>query len=269
MMFAEVIGDPISHSLSPIIHGYWIEQLGLTARYHATHVPAAGLSDYFTARDADPDWRGCNITLPHKVAALDHAADPGGIRSTIGAINCVFRQDGALVGTNTDAAGFFGPLIDYPLDGAHVALVGAGGAARAVLFALARARVAHVTCLARKPLAAMALLAQFGLKGACVAMDATLPPVDLLINCTPLGMQGYAPLMLDLDPLPDHALIYDLVYRPAETLLLHAAAARGLATLNGLDMLIGQAAVAFELFFNTAPPEDADQGLRTRLLSCG
>ena len=92
MTYAEVIGDPIAHSKSPVIHDFWLKALGIDADYRATRVEAAGLGDYFERRSADPDWRGCNITIPHKVAALDHVADPGGVRASIGAINTVFRE---------------------------------------------------------------------------------------------------------------------------------------------------------------------------------
>ncbi|MCP3731572.1 shikimate dehydrogenase [Sphingomonas sp. MG17] len=267
-MFAEVIGDPIAHSKSPMIHGFWLEALGLNAEYRKTLVTADGLAAYFAARRDDPDWRGCNITVPHKVAALDHVPDPGGVRMTIGAINTVFRgEDGALIGTNTDAAGFYAPLAEFDLEGAPVAVVGAGGAARAVLFALARAGVSRVTILNRSPLKAMGLLSTFGLKGDAVPLDAPIPPVALLVNASSLGMAGQPPLDLDLSNLPDDAVVYDAVYAPLETGLLAAARARELETVDGLEMLIGQAALAFELFFGAAPPRERDGELRALLTS--
>lgn len=265
--YAEVIGDPIGHSKSPLIHGFWLERLGIDAAYRAEHVTAEGLSDYFAHRKADPDWRGCNITIPHKESALDHVEDRGGLRDSIGAINTVLRDDdGALIGTNTDAAGFYAPIADMALDGAAVAVIGAGGAARAVLFALQRAGVGPVTILNRTPLKGAALLAKFGLQGDAVTLDAPLPPVALLVNASPLGMTGQDPLQLDLDALPEDAVVYDLVYAPLETDLLAAARDRDLATIDGLDMLIGQAAIAFELFFGEAPPREDDEELRERLI---
>ncbi len=267
MIYAEVIGDPIAHSKSPIIHRHWLEALGIDADYRAHHVVAGGLGDYFRARADDPDWRGCNITLPHKIAALDHVGDPGNVRTSIGAINTVARLDGrTMAGTNTDAGGFFAPLITVPLAGAAVAVAGTGGAAHAVLFALARAGVGPVTLLARSPLKGAALLARFGLKGQVIALGAPLPPVALLVNATALGMTGQAAFVPDLARLLADAIVYDLVYTPLETPLLAAAAARGLATIDGLDMLIGQAALAFELFFGAVPPrDDNDATLRARL----
>lgn len=264
--YAEVIGDPIAHSKSPLIHGFWLEALGIAGDYRRAHVRPDGLAAYIAERRADPDWRGCNVTIPHKVAVMDLVDDPGNIRGTIGAMNTVVRQpDGALIGTNTDAAGFYAPLAELDLEGAPVAVVGAGGAARAVLFALARAKVGPVTILNRSPLKAMGLLATFGLKGDVVALDAPLPPAALLVNASSLGMTGQPPLDLDLTPLPEEAIVYDLVYAPLRTGLLAAAEARGLDTVDGLDMLIGQAALAFELFFGRPPPEGRDDELRALL----
>ena len=266
--YAEVIGDPIIQSKSPAIHGFWLGKLGIDADYRACHVTAEGLADYVASRRADPDWRGCNVTMPHKEAVLDLVDDPGNIRGTIGAMNTIVRQkDGSLIGTNTDAAGFYSPLAEIDLEGIPVAVVGAGGAARAVLFALARANVGHVTILNRSPLKAMGLLATFGLKGDVVALDAQLPPVSLLVNSSSLGMKGQPPLDLDLSPLADDAIVYDLVYSPLQTGLLKAAEARGLDTVDGLDMLIGQAALAFELFFGASPPEGRDEELRALLVA--
>ena len=268
MMYAEVIGDPIAHSKSPVIHGYWLSLLGLEAEYRRCHVAPAGLAAYFAERIADPAWRGCNVTIPHKLAVFDHVADPGGVRTTIGAANTVFRgEDGAFLCTNTDAAGFYAPIADMDLAGARVVVIGAGGAARAVLFALSRIGVGPVTILNRNVLKAAALLSSFGLKGQALPLDATLPPAVLLVNASALGMAGQPPLDLDLSALPEDAVVYDVVYAPLETPLLAAARARDLDTVDGLDMLIGQAALAFELFFGSAPPrdEESDSGLRTLL----
>ena len=266
--FAEVIGDPIVQSKSPLIHGFWLDALGLPGDYRRAHVKSEELAAYIAERRIDPDWRGCNVTMPHKAAVMGLVDDPGDIRGTIGAMNTIVRQpDGALIGTNTDAAGFYSPLAELDLEGAPVAVVGAGGAARAVLFALARANVGSVTILNRSPLKAMGLLATFGLRGDVVALDAQLPPVSLLVNSSSLGMTGQPPLDLDLSPLPDDAIVYDLVYSPLQTRLLKAAAARGLDTVDGLDMLIGQAALAFELFFGATPPEGRDEELRALLVA--
>ncbi|WP_260597219.1 shikimate dehydrogenase family protein [Sphingomonas endolithica] len=264
--YAEVIGDPIAQSKSPLIHGFWLEALGIDAEYRRTQVGADDLGAFLAGRQLDPDWRGCNITIPHKQAALDHVADPGGVRASIGAINTVFRgEDGTFVGTNTDAGGFYAPISDLDLPGAPVVVIGAGGAARAVLFALSRIGVGPVTILNRNVLKAAALLSSFGLKGKALPLGTPLPPAALLVNTSALGMVGQPPLDIDLDPLPDDAVVYDVVYAPLETPLLKAARARALETVDGLEMLVGQAALAFELLFGAAPPQDRDDELRALL----
>jgi shikimate dehydrogenase len=264
--YAEVIGDPISHSKSPVIHKFWLDRLGIEADYRACHLRPEALGGYFESRRGDPAWRGCNITVPHKESALAYVPDPGGIKATIGAINTVFRgEDNMIAGTNTDAAGFWSPISALDLTGKPVAVIGAGGAARAVLFALSRLGVGPVTILNRTPLRAAGLLASFGLKGNVAPLAAPLPPAALLVNASTLGMTGQPPLDIDLTPLPDSAIVYDIVYSPLRTPLLQAAEGRGLDTVDGLEMLIGQAALAFELFFGAEPPRDHDDELRQRL----
>ncbi len=266
--YAEVIGDPVAHSKSPVIHKFWMAKLDFDGDYRTCRVTTPDLADYFKARQPDPAWRGCNVTIPHKLAAMDHVSDPGDVRGSIGAMNTVLHgPDDTLTGTNTDAAGFFAPISGMALDAAPVAVVGTGGAACAILFALARASVGEVTLLARNPLKAAALLARFGLKGHVTPLDEPLGPVALLVNATQLGMAGQPPLDLDLSPLPTDAVVYDIVYVPLETPLLSAAKARSLATIDGLEMLVGQAALAFELFFGVAPPRQHDVELRSLLLA--
>lgn len=264
--YAEVIGDPIAHSKSPLIHGFWLKALGIDAEYRATHVTPEGLADYFATRRADPAWRGTNITIPHKQASLEHVEDRGDVRGSIGAINTVVRaEDGALVGTNTDAGGFYAPIAGLDLEGRHAVVIGAGGGARAILFALSKVGIGRVTILNRNVLKAAALLSSFGIKGDAVPLGSPLPPADLLVNASALGMVGQPPLDLDLSPLPEDAVVYDIVYTPLETPLLAQANARELDTVDGLDMLIGQAALAFELFFGAEPPRDRDDELRDLL----
>ena len=266
--YAEVIGDPIAQSKSPLIHGFWLDALGIDAEYRKTLVMPEDLAAFFAERRADPAWRGCNITVPHKLMALDQVEDRGDIRHSIGAINTAFRaDDGAVVGTNTDAAGFYAPIADLGLLGETVTVVGAGGAARAVLFALSRLGVAEVVMMGRSALKAAGLLQSFGLKGRTLPLDAPVPASRLLVNASTLGMTGAEPLHLDLSPLPPEAVVYDVVYAPLETPLLAAARARGLDTVDGLEMLVAQAAAAFELFFGVAPPEGRDEELRALLLA--
>ena len=179
----------------------------------------------------------------------------------------MFRAgDGALVGTNTDAGGFYAPIADLALAGRPIVVVGAGGAAPAVVFALARLDVGPVTLLNRTPLKGAALLAQFGLKGRALPLDAAIPACALLVNASTLGMTGHPPFAPDLSALPDDAVVYDAVYAPLETPLLMAARDAGLATVDGLEMLVGQAALAFEIFFGSPPPREGDEALRELLL---
>lgn len=263
---AEVIGDPIAQSKSPIIHKFWLDALGIEGDYRRRHVPPAELADYLAGARADANWRGCNVTIPHKVAIMDLVGDPGGIRETIGAMNTILRaEDGALIGTNTDAGGFYAPIAGLDLEDKQAVVIGAGGAARAILFALSKVGIGRVTILNRNVLKAAALLSAFGLKGDALPLGAKLPPAQLLVNASALGMAGQPPLEIDLAPLPEDAVVYDAVYAPLETDLLAQARARELDTVDGLEMLVGQAALAFELFFGAEPPRERDEELRALL----
>jgi len=266
--YAEVIGDPIAHSKSPTIHNFWLEELGIDAEYRKTRVTPEGLAGYFLQRRADPDWLGCNITIPHKIAALDYVDDPGGVRERIGAINTVACETGGPpIGTNTDARGRLPP----PAAGQWPTPAGvpapAGGAAQAIGFALRSVGVTELTIVVRDPAKGKALLDKLGLDGVVQGFDAALPAADLLVNSTSLGMVGNAPYAPDLAALPASAMVYDIVYAPLETPLLAAARARGLETVDGLEMLIGQAALAFDIFFDAEPPRELDADLRERLLA--
>ncbi|HZV56481.1 MAG TPA: shikimate dehydrogenase [Sphingobium sp.] len=266
--YAEVIGDPIAHSKSPIIHNFWLRTLGIEAEYRKTHVKAGALAGYFLQRRADPDWLGCNITIPHKIAALDYVDDPGGVRERIGAINTVACETGGpLIGTNTDAGGFLQPLLRGEWTGTRAVLVGAGGAALAIAFALRSVGITDLTIVARDRAKGESLLQRLSFAGRVQDFDAPLPGADLLVNASPLGMTGHAPYVPDLASLRRSATVYDIVYAPLETPLLAAARAAGLATLDGLEMLIGQAALAFDIFFDAEAPRDMDADLRALLLA--
>ncbi len=264
--YAEVIGDPIAHSKSPLIHNFWLKKLDIEAEYRKTHVTVEGLSAYFLSRRADPDWLGCNVTIPHKIAVMDYTDDPGGVRARIGAMNLIASEiAGPLIGTNTDAGGFLAPLIARKWKGGHALIIGNGGAARAILFALATFGVETITVMARDADKGRALLERAGLGGKVIGMSDGLLPADLLVNTTSLGMTGQPPLDIDLSPLPESAIVYDIVYSPLETALLAAAKARGLVAIDGLDMLIGQAALAFDIFFDAPAPREHDAELRALL----
>ena len=264
--FAEVIGDPIAHSKSPMIHGFWLDALGIEGNYRATRVAPNDLAVHFASRRADPAWVGCNITIPHKVAALD-LADRLTIDPRIGAINTMVPRDGALVGTNTDLEGLIACLNAASIKTDGVMLFGAGGAARASLAAVAGLGFRNIWIANRDLAKAKVMAADLQVEAQMLPLGSPLPPVSLVINASALGMTGYPALPFDLAPLPGDALVCDMVYAPLETALLAAAARRGLATVDGIAILIAQAAAAFELFFGRRCPRDRDADLRALLTS--
>jgi shikimate dehydrogenase len=281
--YAEVIGDPIAQSKSPAIHTFWLGKLGIDAEYCAAHVLAEALADYLRARAADEAWRGCNVTMPHKQAVMPHLARLHPLAERIGAVNTVVREaDGSLTGYNTDVAGFLEPLRPW-LEERHLfrmaRVIGTGGAARAIVAALADANVVIVLA-GRDPAKARALLDELDPGGEHHATDLAhfVGPTDfafddregcfdLIVNASPLGMAGQPPLVFDLSHAPPGSLVYDIVTNPADTPLLESARAAGLRTIDGLAMLIGQAAVAFEKFFGVPAPREHDGELRALLTS--
>jgi shikimate dehydrogenase len=281
MIYAEVIGDPIAQSKSPAIHKFWLGKLGVIADYRACHVAAGGLADYFAARRLDPDWRGCNITMPHKQAAMALVDQLDPLAERIGAINMVTRDPaGMLTGYNADAAGFIEPLLPLLAD-SHLwrmaRIIGSGGAARAIVAALAEHGFTMVLA-ARDPAQARALLDELAPGGehhtpplshfavpTDFAFDDRAQLLDLVVNASPLGMAGQASLQFDLSHVPPGSTVYDVVTDPVETPLLAAARAAGLPTIDGLAMLIGQAAAAFETFFGQPAPRQHDAELRALL----
>lgn len=264
--FAEVIGDPVSHSLSPAIHNHWLQELGIDARFEATRVAADRLADYLSRRRTDRVWAGCSITAPLKEVVLPLLDDIDDRRT--GAVNCVYRAGDALHGTNTDLDGLAAALDGVPIEGERVAVIGAGGAARALLAYLAGRRVAETVLLVREPARAASLLAE---RVRAAALDGSeLEPVRLIVNATPLGLAGGTamPPALLADLPSRGAAVMDMVYSPLETPLLAAAHARGLEAIDGLAMLIGQARRAFRLFFGAEPPA-GDAALRALLSRAG
>lgn len=279
--YAEVIGDPVAQSKSPAIHTFWLGKLGIAAEYRTCHVTSAGLAAYLDERTDDPDWRGCNVTMPHKQAILPLLDRLEIGAELVGAVNTVTRRrNGALLGCNTDGAGFLEPL-RRDLANRHLfrmaRVVGTGGAARAIVAALAELNVVIVLA-GRDPAKARALLDAIDPEGEHHAVDLAhfAEPTDfifddragcfdLIVNASPLGMAGQPPLRLDLSHVPPGSVIYDIVTHPLDTPLLQAARAAGFRTIDGLAMLIGQAAVAFEKFFGVPAPRDHDAELRTLL----
>ena len=277
--FAEVIGDPIAQSKSPSIHGFWLGKLGSTAEYRACHVSEDGLAEYVASRRDNPDWRGCNVTMPHKQAVMAELAALDDVAKAIGAVNTVIPQgNGTLLGTNTDSAGFLEPL-RADLGKSHLyrmaRIIGTGGAARAIVWSLAQEGFTIVLA-GRDPAKARAMLDELAPRGEhhAIHIDHFAEPTDfafddregcfdLVVNASPLGMDGQPPLKFDFSHVPPGSVIYDIVTAPAQTPFLQEAEAKGFRNIDGLSMLIGQAAVAFERFFGVAPPrEDNDMELR-------
>lgn len=280
--YAEVIGDPIAQSKSPAIHRFWLDRGGIEADYRACHVTADSLADYLAARRADPDWRGCNVTMPHKQAVMPLLDEIDAIAGRIGAVNTIVSRDGKLVGTNTDAAGFLEPLREELAQEHYFRMarvIGTGGAARAIIVALAQEGLTLVVA-GRDPDKARALLDELDPDGehhvaplshfaepTDFAFDDREGCFDLVVNATSLGMVGHPPLAFDFSHVPPGALCYDIVTAPLDTPFLAAARQHGFRTIDGLSMLIGQAAVAFEQFFGVPAPRDDDAALRAMLTS--
>ena len=256
-----VIGDPVAHSLSPLLHQAMIDQTGAAYRYDVRTVRPEELPA-FVRWTKDGGCAGFNVTMPHKEAILSLLDEVDTTAASCGAVNTVCIREGRAIGHNTDGAGFLDSLAGqgfYP-QGRTVLLLGAGGAAKAVGHALAAAGVGRVIVCARRSERAAALAAQLpgcgeGIVLAQDAIQQAAAACDLLVNATPLGMAG-SPAFARLDflqAMPPHAVVYDLVYHPRRTALLEAAARQGLQAVGGIDLLIRQAVRAFTFFTGETP----------------
>lgn len=272
---AGVMGWPVEHSLSPRLHGYWLEQHGIDGAY----VPlAVAPNDLPTALTALPalGFRGVNLTLPHKEQALNLCREVDDLARRIGAVNTIVVRDGRLFGSNSDAFGFLenlkGGAPDWRAEAAPAVVLGAGGASRAVVVALADAGVPEVRLVNRTRERAEALAAALGplVDGALSVYgwdrrEAALAEAGLVVNTTTLGMAGQPPLDLDLGALPVEAVVTDIVYTPLLTPLLQAARTRGNPLVDGLGMLLHQARPGFEAWYGVRP--EVTPGLRDFVLS--
>ena len=257
---AGVMGWPVAHSRSPQIHNYWLQKYGIKGAYVQLAVQPGDLAVALPGLSA-LGFRGCNITIPHKVDALKLVHEVDANAQRVGAINTIVVQaDGSLKGMNTDGFGYIQSLLDAQPDWnagtGPVTVLGAGGAARAIVLALADRGAKEIRLLNRTAGKAESLAAEFG--GPVKAWPwnerhAALADVALLVNTTSQGMHGNPPLELTLDALPKHALVSDAIYVPLETPMLAAARQRGNATVNGLGMLLNQARPAFEAWFGVLP----------------
>jgi shikimate dehydrogenase len=258
-----IIGWPVEHSRSPLIHNYWLKTYGIAGEYRREAVPPDEF-DAFVQSLAARDYVGANVTVPHKEKALAYSLPDEQARA-VGAANTLWIAGGFLHATNTDVEGFLNnldacaPQWDRGLDNAVV--VGAGGAAHAVVYALLTRRVERITVVNRTPHRAEALRERF-LERLQVApweqLNDLLGEATLLVNTTTLGMAGQPELGADVGRLPSHAIVADLVYVPLVTPLIKMAKAKGLRTADGLGMLLHQAVRGFELWFGRKPEVTAE-----------
>lgn len=254
---AFVIGHPVAHSRSPLLHGFWLQAYGLPGSYQRIDVAPAALPG-FIAGLREAGFAGGNVTVPHKTALLGLVDHVDAAARAVGAINTLWFEAGRLMGGNTDAPGFVAALdAEVPgWDGGRRALVlGAGGAARAVVYGLL-GRGLSVTVLNRTSAAADVLARDFGPNVTArpwADWRACSGEADLLVNTTTLGMAGQPQLDLDLGALPAAAVVCDIVYVPLETALLREAVARGHRAVGGLGMLLHQAVPGFARWFGRTP----------------
>lgn len=271
--FAAIVGWPVEHSRSPALHGFWLKQHDIDGHYGRLPVEPnrAALEALVAFLRRTPNARGCNLTLPHKIGImplLDHIHP---LAARIGAVNTVIkRSDGTLEGRNSDGFGFMEALRynapHWSADAGPVAVLGAGGAARAIVATLVDEGVPELRLVNRTRSAAVDLGVAFTPDdGRQIVVDSwddrgqTLRDVTLLVNTTSLGMKGQPPLDLDLSHLPRSAAVYDIVYVPLETALLAAARARGNRCVDGLGMLLHQGRVGFEAWFGVKVDVSAEQ----------
>lgn len=269
---AGVIGWPVEHSKSPRLHSAWLRRYGIDGAYTHLPTPPGDLRARVDQLVKD-GWRGANVTIPHKEEALSLAHEATERATEIGAANTlIFRDGGHILADNTDGFGFTENLIDQAADlwrpdGAAL-VIGAGGASRAVIWALLNAGAAEVRLINRTRARAEALMEAFGPRVVVMDWDRiadALPGASLIVNATSLGMSGEAPLTLDLEGANPEAVATDLVYTPLITPFLDIASVQGLRIVDGLGMLLHQARPGFEAWFGRAP--EVDDEIRTLMLS--
>jgi shikimate dehydrogenase len=264
-----IIGHPVAHSRSPMIHGHWLAEHGLNGSYERVDVPPSEVAA-FLDRIRSGEFAGGNVTVPNKEAVLpllDHVSETA---RRMGAVNTIWRQDGKLHGDNTDAFGFLAHLDDrvagWDSRVGTALILGAGGAARAVVHGLAERGVGRIILVNRSPARAQELAAEFGAgveARGWEEADGLVAASDLIVNTTSLGMRGQPPLELNLVGLRPGTIVDDIVYVPLETPLLAQARARGGVSVDGLGMLLHQAIPGFERWFGVRP--QVTPALRARL----
>jgi shikimate dehydrogenase len=254
-----VIGWPINHSRSPLIHNHWIKSNGLDATYERQPVAPEDL-EHFLSTLRDQGYLGCNVTIPHKEAAIPYIDQPDLRVRRIGALNTVFFRDDNSCATSTDGEGFFQNVIAHipnlQLKNKTITILGAGGAARAIVDRLLEEHPQSIKVVNRNLERAQQLAKDFGMNvhaSGLETLSSLLPSTDLLVNTTTLGMTGHESLEIDLRLLPKSAIVADIVYVPLKTKLITDAEALGLRAVPGLGMLLHQAVPGFELWFGIKP----------------
>ena len=259
-LLAGVLGWPVMHSRSPLLHNYWFKKHGLAGTYVPLAIQPEGLQA--ALRALHPlGFAGCNLTIPHKQQAMKIVDQVDAVAKAIGAISCVVvRRDGSLFGTNNDCWGFIQNLRqqypDWRADAGPAVVLGAGGGSRAVCYALVQAGAKEIRVVNRSHERAQKLAQELGAPLKAVAWEQrhdALEGAALVVNTTSCGMVGQPPLDLALDRLPRAALAADIIYIPLETPLLRAARQRGNRTLNGLGMLLHQGRPAWKAWFGIEP----------------
>jgi len=259
MTKACVIGWPVAHSRSPLIHTYWMKKYSIDAVYEMKAIEPKSVAQ-FIANLATSEFIGCNVTIPHKETAFQAVAKADEIASRLGAVNTVYLMDGIICGTNTDGEGFVESLRHaYPgfdLRSKTAVIIGAGGAAKAIIGALLDEGIEKIGIINRTRERIHDLQAQFGSRVyeiSGTASNDALESCGLLVNTTSQGMEGQSSLELEIQSLNPNALVADIVYTPLETALLAKARLQGNPVLGGLGMLLHQAVRGFELWFGVKP----------------
>lgn len=253
---AGVVGFPVAHSLSPRLHGFWLEKYDIAGEYKHYEVRPEELPKFIDKLRSDKDFVGVNLTIPHKEAVMGLLDEVDELAKEIGAVNTINNNNGILTGKNTDAYGFAENIRNYVTRTNKAVVLGAGGAAKAVVFALKELGFKHIVIANRSQERAEELtsVVSYPLSVAdWKKRNEILKDANILINTTSLGMTGKEPLEIDLSLLPITALVTDIVYNPLITSLLVKASERGNPTVDGLGMLLHQAVPAFEVWFGINP----------------
>jgi shikimate dehydrogenase len=259
---AFVVGWPVAHSRSPLIHRFWLDRHGINGEYGREAVPPGEIGSFFGSL-ADRGFLGGNVTLPHKEAAFRACGEVTEVARRLGAVNTLWRDEGRLCGDNTDVYGFTANLDERAPEWRSVGsalLIGAGGAARGVLEALVAAGIGSVAVVNRTPARAEALAVQYGASVRSAGLDALeqlVPEAGIIVNATSAGMAGHEKLALDWSSARTDAIATDIVYVPLVTPFLRGASERGLRVVDGLGMLLHQAVPGFERWFGVRPRVDA------------